>query len=55
MPKQAFPGYAEYVICPTVSLFTMPPDAPVLYFPFQLAWLRLFGGAELHLSLVERH
>src|SRR5688572_27905753 len=24
MPKQAFGGYAEYAICPTVSLFTMP-------------------------------
>ena len=52
MPKQAFGGYAEYAICPTVSVFTMPddiplPDAAALYFPFHLAWLGLFDRAEL--------
>jgi NADPH:quinone reductase len=52
MPKQAFGGYAEYAICPTVSVFIMPndiplPDAAALYFPFHLAWLGLFDRAEL--------
>ncbi|HEV8206111.1 MAG TPA: zinc-binding dehydrogenase [Acidimicrobiia bacterium] len=52
MPKQAFGGYAEYAICPKVSVFTMPddialPDAAALYFPFHLAWLGLFDRAEL--------
>jgi NADPH:quinone reductase-like Zn-dependent oxidoreductase len=42
MPTQAFGGYAEYAICPTVSVFTMPddiplPDAAALSFPFHLA------------------
>jgi NADPH:quinone reductase len=52
MPKQAFGGYAEYAICPTISVFSMPetiplPDAAALYFPFHLAWLGLFDRAEL--------
>jgi NADPH2:quinone reductase len=52
MPKQAFGGYAEYAICPKVSVFIMPddialPDAAALYFPFHLAWLGLFDRAEL--------
>ena len=45
-------GYAEYAICPAVSMFTMPdsiplPDAAALYFPFHLAWLGLVDRAEL--------
>jgi NADPH2:quinone reductase len=52
MPKQAHGGYAEYAICPSVSVFAMPgtiplPDAAALYFPFHLAWLGLFDRAEL--------
>ena len=52
MPKQAYGGYAEYAICPTVSVFDMPetvplPDAAALYFPFHLAWLGLFDRADL--------
>jgi NADPH2:quinone reductase len=52
MPKQAFGGYAEFAICPTISVFAMPesiplPDAAALYFPFHLAWLGLFDRAEL--------
>jgi NADPH2:quinone reductase len=52
MPKQAYGGYAEYAICPAVSVFAMPdsvplPDAAALYFPFHLAWLGLFDRAEL--------
>jgi NADPH2:quinone reductase len=52
MPKQAFGGYAEYAICPTVSVFTLPDDIPLpgaaaLFFPFHLAWLGLFDRAEL--------
>ena len=45
-------GFAEYSICPAVSLFDMPddiplPDAAALFFPFHLAWLGLFDRAEL--------
>ena len=52
MPKQAYGGYAEYAICPAVSMFVMPddiplPDAAALYFPFHLAWLGLFDRAAL--------
>ncbi len=52
MAKQAYGGYAEYAICPAVSVFAMPesvplPDAAALYFPFHLAWLGLFDRAEL--------
>jgi NADPH:quinone reductase len=52
MPKQAFGGFAEFAICPTVSAFDMPesiplPDAAALYFPFHLAWLGLFDRAGL--------
>jgi NADPH:quinone reductase len=52
MPKQAFGGYAEYAICPAISVFSMPetiplPDAAALYFPFHLAWLGLFDRADL--------
>lgn len=52
MPKQAFGGYAEFAICPAISVFAMPesiplPDAAALYFPFHLAWLGLFDRAEL--------
>lgn len=52
MPKGAHGGYAEYAICPAVSMFAMPesiplPDAAALYFPFHLAWLGLFDRAEL--------
>jgi NADPH2:quinone reductase len=52
MPKGAHGGYAEYAICPTVSMFAMPesvplPDAAALYFPFHLAWLGLFDRAQL--------
>jgi len=50
--KGAHGGYAEYVVCPTVSMFVMPdeialPDAAALYFPFHLAWLGLFDRAGL--------
>ena len=52
MPKGAHGGFAEYAICPVVSVFEMPeeiplPDAAALYFPFHLAWLGLFDRAEL--------
>ena len=52
MPKQAYGGYAEYAICPAVSMFSLPddlplPDAAALYFPFHLAWLGLFDRAAL--------
>jgi NADPH:quinone reductase len=50
--KGAHGGFAEYAICPTVSMFEMPddiplPDAAALYFPFHLAWLGLFDRAAL--------
>jgi NADPH2:quinone reductase len=50
--KGAHGGFAEYAICPTVSMFEMPgdiplPDAAALYFPFHLAWLGLFDRADL--------
>ncbi|HYL52665.1 MAG TPA: zinc-binding dehydrogenase [Acidimicrobiia bacterium] len=50
--KGAHGGFAEYAICPAVSMFDMPddiplPDAAALYFPFHLAWLGLFDRAEL--------
>src|SRR6478609_239750 len=52
MPRQAFGGYAEYAVCPAVSVFAMPddipfPDAAALYFPFHLAWLGLFDRGDL--------
>src|SRR3954454_7988447 len=52
MPRQAFGGYAEYAVCPAVSVFAMPddiplPDAAALYFPFHLAWLGLHERAGL--------
>ena len=52
MTKGAHGGFAEYAICPAVSMFDMPasiplPDAAALYFPFHLAWLGLFDRAEL--------
>ena len=52
MPKGAHGGFAEYAICPAVSMFEMPeaiplPDAAALYFPFHLAWLGLFDRAGL--------
>jgi NADPH2:quinone reductase len=52
MPKQAHGGFAEYAICPVVSMFEMPesiplPGAAALYFPFHLAWLGLIDRAEL--------
>jgi NADPH2:quinone reductase len=51
-PKQATGGFAEYAICPVVSVFEMPADIPLpgaaaLYFPFQLAWLGLVDRAGL--------
>jgi len=50
--KGASGGYAEYAVCPAVSMFDMPesiplPDAAALYFPFHLAWLGLFDRADL--------
>jgi NADPH2:quinone reductase len=50
--KGAHGGFAEYAICPAVSMFDMPddiplPDAAALYFPFHLAWLGLFDRADL--------
>jgi NADPH2:quinone reductase len=50
--KAASGGYAEYAVCPAVSMFDMPdsiplPDAAALYFPFHLAWLGLFDRADL--------
>lgn len=52
LPAQAFGGFAEFAVCPTVSAFEMPadiplPDAAALYFPFHLAWLGLFDRANL--------
>src|SRR6476661_1364547 len=52
LPRQAFGGYAEYAVCPAVSVFAMPddlplPDAAALYFPFHLAWLGLYDRAGL--------
>jgi NADPH:quinone reductase len=52
IPRGAFGGYAEYAICPLVSMFEMPddiplPDAAALYFPYHLAWLGLFDRADL--------
>jgi NADPH2:quinone reductase len=45
-------GYAEYTICPVISMFEMPgdiplPEAAAIYFPFHLAWLGLFERGEL--------
>ncbi len=50
--KGAHGGYAEYAICPAISMFPMPdsiplPDAAALYFPFHLAWLGLVDRAGL--------
>jgi len=50
--KGAHGGFAEYAICPAVSMFEMPDDIPLpyaaaLYFPFHLAWLGLFDRAAL--------
>jgi NADPH2:quinone reductase len=50
MPRQAFGGYAEYAVCPAVSVFAMPddiplPDAAALFFPFHLAWLGVHDRA----------
>jgi NADPH2:quinone reductase len=52
MPRQAHGGYAEYALCPAVSVFEMPadiplPDAAALFFPFHLAWLGLHERAGL--------
>lgn len=52
LPKQAFGGFAEFVVCPAHSTFSMPdeiplPDAAALFFPFHLAWLGLFDRAHL--------
>jgi NADPH:quinone reductase len=52
MTKGAHGGFAEFAICPTVSMFDMPeavplPDAAALFFPFHLAWLGLFDRAGL--------
>jgi NADPH:quinone reductase len=52
MAKGAHGGFAEYAICPAVSMFDMPdsiplPGAAALYFPFHLAWLGLFDRADL--------
>jgi NADPH2:quinone reductase len=52
MPKQAYGGYAEFAICPAVTVFSMPeaiplPGAAALFFPFHLAWLGLFDRAGL--------
>jgi len=52
MPKGANGGFAEYAVCPAVSMFDMPdsiplPGAAALYFPFHLAWLGLFDRADL--------
>ncbi len=50
--KQAFGGFAEYVICPTIAAFEIDeaiplPDAAALFFPFHLAWLGLIDRASL--------
>src|SRR5436190_2447812 len=52
MAKGAHGGFAEYAICPAVSMFEMPdsiplPGAAALFFPFHLAWLGLFDRADL--------
>jgi NADPH2:quinone reductase len=52
MPKQAYGGYAEYAICPAVSMFSMPddiplPDAAAILMPFHLAALSLYVRAGL--------
>jgi NADPH:quinone reductase len=52
MAKGAHGGFAEYAICPAVSMFDMPesiplPGAAALYFPFHLAWLGLYDRAGL--------
>ena len=41
--RQAYGGFAEYSICPSVSAFEMPDEVPLpgaaaLFFPFHLAW-----------------
>ena len=50
--KQAFGGFAEYAICPTIAAFEIDdaiplPDAAALFFPFHLAWLGLIDRAGL--------
>ncbi len=50
--RQAFGGFAEYAICPTISAFEIDeaiplPDAAALFFPFHLAWLGLIDRADL--------
>ena len=50
--RQAYGGFAEYSICPSVSAFEMPDEVPLpgaaaLFFPFHLAWLGLFDRADL--------
>ncbi len=50
--KGAHGGFAEYAVCPVVSMFDMPeaiplPGAAALYFPFHLAWLGLYDRAAL--------
>jgi NADPH:quinone reductase len=50
--RGAHGAFAEYSICPAVSLFDMPddiplPDAAALFFPYHLAWLGLFDRADL--------
>lgn len=50
--RGAHGAFAEYSICPAVSLFDLPediplPDAAALFFPFHLAWLGLFDRAGL--------
>jgi NADPH2:quinone reductase len=50
--KGAHGGFAEFTVCPVVSMFEMPdaiplPDAAALYFPFHLAWLGLNDRADL--------
>lgn len=52
IPVGAHGGYAEYCICPTNALFSMPesiplPGAAALYFPFHLAWLGLYERAKV--------
>lgn len=52
LSQNAFGGFAEYTLCPTIGAFEMPaeialPDAAALYFPFHLAWLGLHDRAKL--------